>query len=62
MGTVEKNSWRAGLKQPQSFDEIIQSTHDFKSFEELQMTMAGWFHKDQVPPVMTPPLSTEWIK
>ena len=62
MGTVEKKSWRAGLKQPQSFDETIKNVHDFKNYEELRMTMAGWFHKDQTPPVMTPPLSIEWIK
>ena len=23
--------------------------HDFKNCEELRMTMAGWFHKDQAP-------------
>lgn len=62
MGTVEKKAWRAGLKQPKSFDETIQNLHDFKNCEELRMTMEGWFHKDQAPPVMTPPLSTEWMK
>lgn len=62
IGTVEKKSWRAGLKQPQSFGESIKHVHDFKRYEELRMTMAGWFHKDHPPPVMTPPLSTEWIK
>jgi hypothetical protein len=36
--------------------------HDFKSYEELRMTMAGWFPQDQDPPVWTPPPSTEWVK
>ncbi len=62
MGTVEKKSWRTGLKQSQSYDETIKNLHDFKNYEELRMTMVGWFRKDQTPPVMTPPLSTEWIK
>ena len=62
IGTVEKKAWRVGLKQPLSFDETIQSVHDFKNVEELRMTRGGWCHKDQDPPVMTPPLSTEWIK
>lgn len=44
MGTAEKKSWRAGLKQPQSFDETIKNVHNFKNYEELRMTMAGWFH------------------
>ena len=62
IGTVEKKSWRAGLKDPQSFDEIIENTHDFKNYEELRMTMAGWFDKAQSPPVMKPSLPTEWVK
>ncbi len=62
IGTVEKKAWRTGLKQAQSVDEIRQNLHDFKNYEELRMTMGGWFHKDQAPPVMTPPLSTEWKK
>jgi len=53
---------RTGLKQQQSVDEIRRNLHDFKSYEELRMTMGGWFHEDQNPPVMTPPLSTEWKK
>lgn len=62
IGTVEKKSWRAGLKEPHSFDEIIENTHDFKNYEELRMTMAGWFDKAQSPPVMKPSLPTEWVK
>jgi hypothetical protein len=26
------------------------------------MTMEGWFHIDQEPPVRPPPPSTEWVK
>ena len=60
LGTVEKRAWRAGLKLPKSFAETIQNVHDFKNYEELRMTATGWFHKDQDPPIMTPPLSAEW--
>ncbi len=62
MGTVEKKIWRQGLEQPQSVDETIRNAHDFKSYDELRMTMAGWFREDHPPPVMAPPVSTEWIK
>ena len=43
-------------------NDLLPHIHDFKSYEELRMTMAGWFHKDQEPPVWTPPPSTEWVK
>ena len=62
IGTVEKKPWREGLKQPKSAGEMLPHVHDFKNFQELRMTMTGWFPKDQEPPVMTPPLSTEWVK
>jgi hypothetical protein len=31
-------------------------------YEEIRMTMAGWFHEDQEPPVMTPPRPKEWVR
>ena len=33
-----------------------------KRYEELRVTMGGWFKADQEPPVATPPPSTEWVK
>ena len=62
IGTVEKKAWREGLSQPQPINETLPHVHDFKSYEELRMTMAGWFPQDQEPPVMTPPPSKEWVK
>jgi hypothetical protein len=62
IGTVEKQAWREGLKQPKPVAEMLPHASDFKSYQEIRMTMAGWFRADQEPPVMTPPPSTEWVK
>jgi hypothetical protein len=61
-GTVVKKAWRENIKQPKPPNEMLQYVHDFQSYQKLRMTMAGWFPKDQDPPVMDPPLPAEWVK
>jgi len=39
-----------------------QHIHDFKSYQNIRMTMAGWFPEGQDRPVMEPPPSKEWVK
>jgi hypothetical protein len=60
--TVEKKAWRENMAESKPFDEMLHHIHDFKSYQDLHMTMTGWFPKDQEPPVMTPPPSTDWVK
>ena len=62
IGTAEKKAWREGLEQSKPIHEMQQHIHDFKRYEELRVTMGGWFMADQEPPVATPPPSTEWVK
>lgn len=62
LGTVEKSAWKKNMNDPKAENDLRAHTHDFKSYEELRMTMAGWFRKDQEPPMMTPPGSLEWVK
>jgi hypothetical protein len=62
IGTVEKKAWREGLAKPKSWAEILPQTHDFKTYQEIRMTMGGWFRVGQEPPVMDPPPSAEWVK
>ena len=62
MGTVEKKAWLENIKQPKPMNEMRQHIHDFKSYQNLRMTMAGWFKNGQEPPVMPPPPSEEWLK
>jgi len=62
IGTMELKTWRAGLNQQLSISEARVHIHDLKTYEELRMTMAGWFHKDQEPPVMEPAPSAVWVK
>ena len=61
-GTVEKIAWRENMNQSKPLNEMRQHIHDFKSYQNLRMTMAGWFPEGQAPPVMKPPPSTEWMK
>jgi len=61
-GTVEKKAWRENINHPRPFDEMRQHIHDFKSYQNIRMSMAGWFPKGQIPPVVEPPPSTEWLK
>jgi hypothetical protein len=62
IGTVEKKVWREGLNRNLYKSEILLNLHDFKSFEELRMTVGGWLPADQPIPIMTPPPSLEWVK
>lgn len=62
LGTVEKKTWRENIHHPKAFDEMVQHVHDFKSYQDIRMTMGGWFPNGVDPPVMEPPPSTEWVK
>jgi len=62
IGTVEKKTWRENMKTPKQLEEILDFTSDFKSFEEIRMTMGGWFKEGVTPPVMEPPKSKDWVK
>jgi len=62
IGTMELKAWRDELNEQQSISEARADIHDPKTYEELRMTMAGWFHKDKEPPVMEPAPSTIWVK
>ena len=62
IGTVEKKAWRISLNKQKLVHEILPHVHDFKNSDELRVTMAGWFRKDQKPPIMPPSPSTEWKK
>ena len=60
--TVAKEAWRENLQQPKPLPYLRGHISDFKSYEELRMTMAGWFRDGEEPPVMEPPASVEWVK
>jgi hypothetical protein len=63
IGTVEKKSWREGMKRPQMPKEIIPHTHDFMEYwSELRLTRPGWYPENYEPPAMEPPPSKEWVK
>ena len=61
-GTVEKKAWRENIANPKPFDEMLHHVHDFKSYQDIRMTQGGWFKNDEIPPVVEPSPSTEWVK
>ncbi len=61
-GTVEKKAWHENINNPKALNDMRPHIHDFKSYQNIRMTMGGWFPTDQEPPVMGPPPSTEWLK
>jgi len=62
IGTMEVKAWRDGLDKQQPVSEALAHIHDLRKYEDLRMTMAGWFPKDREPPVMPPPASKVWVK
>lgn len=62
IGTVKKKTWRENMQNPESLEKILANTSDFVSFEEIRMTMGGWFLEGTTPPIMEPPESGEWVK
>ncbi len=62
IGSVNKSTWQKSTKQTLLISEIVESTHDFISYEKLQMTMSGWFKENEQPPLMKSPKSIEWTK
>ena len=52
LGTVERQPWREGMKQPKSIPEMLEHLHDFKEVRTVEYRPAGWYRDDE--PV-TPP-------
>jgi|WetSurMetagenome_2_1015567.scaffolds.fasta_scaffold325665_2 hypothetical protein len=62
-GTLEKASWRKGLRQNLSPEEHLSYASDFlKHYNELRMTRPGLYSAGAEPPIMEPPPSMEWTK
>lgn len=62
IGTLEKKAWRENMNSPKSIAELLDFASDFKSFEEIRMTIGGWFKEGVTPPVMELPKSKDWVK
>ena len=54
--------WSENVKHPKTSKEILKHVHDFISYQDLRMTIGGWFKEGHEPPVMEPPLPVEWKK
>jgi hypothetical protein len=62
IGVVERETWAENMREAMPIEAMRAHISDFKSYEELRMTMGGWFPAGQEPPVSEPAASTEWVK
>jgi len=66
MGTVERQAWREGVKQPKGIPEMLEHLHVFKEVRTVRVQPGGWYPADMDPselPIQEPaPLSTSWRK
>jgi len=64
MGTVERQAWREGVKQPKGIPEMLEHLHVFKEVRTVLVQPGGWYPDDLDPaelPVQEPaPLNTSW--
>ena len=64
MGTVERQAWREGVRQPKDIEEMLEGFHVFKEVRTVQVQPGGWYPDDMDPsemPIQEPaPLDTPW--
>jgi hypothetical protein len=64
MGTVERQAWREGVKQPKGIPEMLEHLHIFKEVRTARVQPGGWYPEDMDPseiPIQEPaPLNTSW--
>jgi hypothetical protein len=49
LGTVERQAWREGVKQPKGIQEMLEHLHDFKEVRTVEYQPAGWYPADDEP-------------
>lgn len=47
MGTVERKTWREGLKEVKTITEMLAHLHDFKEVRTLELRPPGWYPADE---------------
>jgi hypothetical protein len=64
LGTVERQAWREGMRQPKSPPEMLEHLHVFEEVLTVKVQPGGWYPADLDPselPVQEPaPLNTPW--
>jgi hypothetical protein len=54
LGTVERQAWREGMRQPKGIEEMLEYLHIFKEVRTVEYQPAGWYPADE-PPVQAKP-------
>ena len=47
LGTVERQAWREGMKQPKGIQGMLEHLHDFKEVRTVEYQPAGWYPADE---------------
>lgn len=48
IGTLERQAWREGMKQPRSAAEMLEHAHDFKEVRTVEVKPGGWYPAEEV--------------
>ena len=62
MGTMDRKAWKENMANPKPPAEMLAHISDFKSYQIVQRSRAGWFPEGVEPPFDEPPPSVHWIK
>jgi hypothetical protein len=49
LGTVARQAWRQGMKQPKGIGEMREHLHEFKEVRTVEYRPAGWYRADELP-------------
>jgi hypothetical protein len=49
LGTVERQAWREGMKQPKGIPEMLEYLHVFKEVRTVEYQPAGWYPANEAP-------------
>jgi len=47
LGTVERQAWREGMKQPKGIQGMLEHLHDFEKVRTVEYQPAGWYPADE---------------
>jgi hypothetical protein len=48
LGTVERQAWREGMKQPKGIPDMLEHLHDFREVRTVEHRPAGWYPANEL--------------
>jgi hypothetical protein len=47
LGTVERQAWHVGMKQPKDIPDMLEHLHDFKEVRRIEVQPGGWYPDEE---------------